>query len=250
MPIKKLLRDPFKRFLFEVGAGYYSRKLATGPEADIRREFVAALALPPADLNSHLQFLDVGCGPGHVARSLAESGYNVTGVDRSHSLLRIARRLASKLASSHRVAFHHSPTDKLPFDDATFHLTYATGVIYWVEHLAETLREIVRVTRPNGVVAFLDPHASMSIANARAYSLRHGLSRRDTRKMLAWATSARFNRRFEETELRLALAEAGLEQIHLERRLDGMVWFTRARIPAPALVSRVRIESLQTQLAS
>ena len=201
--------------------------------------------LPPADLNSHLQFLDVGCGPGHVARSLAESGYNVTGVDRSHSLLRIARRLASKLASSHRVTFHHSPTDKLPFDDATFHLTYATGVIYWVEHLAETLREIVRVTRPNGVVAFLDPHSSMSIANARAYSLRHGLSRRDTRKMVAWATSARFNRRFEETELRRALAEAGLEQIHLERRLDGMVWFTRARIPAPALVSRVRIESLK-----
>src|SRR5580698_3800729 len=142
MAIKKLLRDPFKRFLFEVGAGYYSRKLATGPEADIRREFVAALALPPADLNSHLQFLDVGCGPGHVARSLAESGYNVTGVDRSHSLLRIARRLASRLASPGRIAFHYSSTDRVRCDHASIDVTYASRVIYGVEHLAETLREI------------------------------------------------------------------------------------------------------------
>jgi ubiquinone/menaquinone biosynthesis C-methylase UbiE len=249
MPIKKLLRDPFKRFLFEVGADYYARKLATGPEADIRREFVAALALPPAALNSHLKFLDVGCGPGHVARMLAESGYNVTGVDRSHSLLRIARRLASKLASANRLAFHHSTTERLPFDAAAFDITYATGVIYWVEHLPETLREIVRVTRPNGVVAFLDPHASMSIANARVYSERHSLSRRDTRKMVAWATSARFNRRFEESELRRALADAGLEQVHLERRLDGMVWFTRARTPSAAPLAQTPVEALETQLA-
>ena len=43
MPLKRLLRDPFKRILFELGAGYYARKLATGPEADIRREFVCSL---------------------------------------------------------------------------------------------------------------------------------------------------------------------------------------------------------------
>jgi ubiquinone/menaquinone biosynthesis C-methylase UbiE len=251
MPIKRFLRDPFKRFLFEVGAGYYARKLATGPEADIRREFVASLALPPAHLNSHLQILDVGCGPGHVARSLAESGYNVTGVDRSHSLLRIARRLASRPPLPGRLEFHHSSTDRLPFDNASFDVTYATGVIYWVEHLAETLREIVRVTSPGGVVAFLDPHSSMSIANARAYSERHGLSRRDTRKMTAWATSARFNRRFEESELRRALVAAGLEQIELELRLDGMVWFTRARTPAVAAVAQLPLETaLDTQLAS
>jgi ubiquinone/menaquinone biosynthesis C-methylase UbiE len=252
MPIKKLLRDPFKRFLFEVGAGYYARKLATGPEADIRQEFVASLRLPPAHLNPDLKFLDVGCGPGHVARSLAASGYNVTGVDRCHSLLRIARRLGSRIARPDRLAFHHSTTDKLPFGDATFDVTYATGVIYWVEHLPETLREIVRVTRPNGMVAFLDPHASMSIANAREYSRRRGLSRRDTRKMVAWATSARFNRRFEEVELRRALADAGLEQIHLERRLDGMVWFTRARTPAAATAMQesVAIEPMETVLAS
>ncbi len=250
MPIRDLLRDPFKRFLFEAGAGYYARKLSNGPEADIRREFVQSLELPPADMNAHLKFLDVGCGPGHVARGLAASGYDVTGVDRSRSLLRIARRLARRLAPDRRVAFHHSSTEQLPFPDATFHVTYATGVIYWVEHLADTLREIVRVTRPDGTVAFLDPHASMSIANARAYCVRHALSRRDTRKMIAWATSARFNRRFEEIDLRRALTEAGLVQLELERRLDGMVWFTRARTPTGAASIPSAFAPLESSLVS
>jgi ubiquinone/menaquinone biosynthesis C-methylase UbiE len=230
MPLKKLLRDPFKRILFELGAGYYARKLATGPEADIRRDFVRSLNLPPASPGTEaLRFLDVGCGPGHVARGLAQSGYCVTGVDRSRSLLRIARKLG---ANERNLNFHLSATEKLPFEDASFDYTYATGVIYWVEHLAATLREMVRVTRPSGIVAFLDPHASMSVSNARAYSIQNRMSRRDTRKMVTWATSAQLNRRFEETELRRLLTDAGLVSLTLEQRLGGMVWFGQGIVPA------------------
>jgi ubiquinone/menaquinone biosynthesis C-methylase UbiE len=229
MPFKKLLRDPFKQILFEIGAGYYARKLATGPEAEIRRDFVESLKLPPATDQGTLRMLDVGCGPGHVARGLARSGYHVTGVDRSRSLLRIARRLG---ATDRTLSFHLSGTEKLPFPDASFDYTYATGVIYWVEHIVDTLREMVRVTRPSGTVAFLDPHASMSISNARAYSIQNRMSRRDTRKMITWATSAQLNRRFEETDLRRLLTDAGLVSLTLEQRLGGMVWFGKGIVPA------------------
>jgi hypothetical protein len=35
--ISKVLRDAVKWALFELGAGYYARKLAVGPDADLRR---------------------------------------------------------------------------------------------------------------------------------------------------------------------------------------------------------------------
>lgn len=230
MPFKKFLRDPFKQLLFELGAGYYARKLATGPEADIRHEFLRSLDLPPAShAKPALRFLDVGCGPGHVARQLAQSGYTVTGIDRSRSLLRIAKKLGAKERS---LDFHLSGTDRLPFADASFDFTYATGVIYWVEHLVATLREMVRVTRPSGTVAFLDPHASMSVSNARAYGLRHRMPARDIRKLITWATSAQLNRRFEESDLRRLLTDAGLVSLTLEQRLGGMVWFGKGIVPA------------------
>ncbi|MFZ0583964.1 MAG: class I SAM-dependent methyltransferase [Candidatus Acidiferrales bacterium] len=231
--VRNVLRDPFKQLLFELGAGYYARKIASGPEADIRREFVDSLQLPPSG-NGHgtLRVLDVGCGPGHVARELAQSGHEVTGVDRSRSLLRIAKKLARRESSA--VQFQLSNTDKLPFVDASFDCCYATGVIYWVENIAETLREMVRVTRSAGTVAALDPHASMSVSRVLAHARENRMNARDTRKLLAWATVAQCNRRFEEGHLRRLLTDAGLESLTLEQRLGGMVWFWRGTVPARA----------------
>jgi len=230
MPISKYFRDPFKRLLFEIGAGYYARKLATGPEAEIRREFLRFLDLPRANRDARrVRFLDVGCGPGHVTRALVRGGHDATGVDRSMRLLRIARRIARRQGLDMR--FERSTSDKLPFSDAAFDCALATGVIYWVEYPLATLREMVRVVRPGGVIATLDPHASMSIARVRTYNCEHRLNRRDSRKMTAWATSAEFNRRFEEPDLRQLLTNAGLPSLTLERRMDGMVWFSKCVVP-------------------
>jgi ubiquinone/menaquinone biosynthesis C-methylase UbiE len=231
--ISKSLRDQIKLVLFELGAGYYARKLANGPEADLRREFLESFAFPPVQADNYApRVLDMGCGPGHLARALARRGYRVTGVDRSWRLLRIAKRLAKR--EKVPVQFERAPADNTPFTDAAFDLSFATGVIYWVEQPEATLREMVRVTRPGGTVALLDPHTSMSVPRMRAYASERRLNRRDTRKLMAWALAASFNRRFEEVELRRMLTASGLVDLSFERRLGGMVWFSKGVVASRA----------------
>ncbi len=218
-------RDWLKWLLFELGAGYYARKLATGPEADLRGEFADFLALSPG-----MRVLDVGCGPGHLARLLARRGCRVTGVDRGWRLLRIARELAAREAVP--VAFERAPGERLPFPKGTFDLALATTVIYWVERPAAVLREMVRVTRPGGTVATLDPHATMSLASVRLYCERKGLNPEDRKKLVAWARASEHSMRFEGHDLRALLGGAGLVELHLERRMGGLVWFARGVVPS------------------
>jgi ubiquinone/menaquinone biosynthesis C-methylase UbiE len=219
-----LSHDALKWLLFELGAGYYARKLATGPEADLRREFAEFLS-PPAEA----RVLDVGCGPGHLARWLARRGCRVTGVDRGWRLIRIARRLAAREHLA--VRFERAAGERLPFAAATFDAAIATTVIYWVERPEAVLREMVRVTRPGGVVATLDPHASMSVDSVRTYCASKRLNREDTRKLIAWARASEHSRRFTEQDLRGLLGGVGLRELHPEHRMGGLVWFVRGTVP-------------------
>lgn len=213
-------QDWLKWLAFELGAGYYADKLATGPEADLRCEFADWVGCRPGT-----KVLDVGCGPGHLALLLARRGCHVTGVDRAWRLLCMAHGRAAREGLP--VTFLRASGDQLPLADKAFDYTLATTVIYFVAQPETCLREMTRVTCAGGVVATLDPHASMNIATMRAYCRQKNLSRGDARKLVAWAAAARLNRRFEEPELCRLLDGAGLRELHLERRLGGMVWFAR-----------------------
>ncbi len=93
--------------------------------------------------------IDLGCGPGHVARFLADRGATVEGIDLAPAMIEQARAAFPELAF--RVGDMHA----LPYEDGS-----VAGIVafYAIVHLrsgelADPFREIHRVLAPGGLVA-------------------------------------------------------------------------------------------------
>jgi SAM-dependent methyltransferase len=104
------------------------------------------------------QVLDLACGPGRHAASLARRGARVVGLDLSRTLLSAARE-----AGAERLV--RADMRGLPFRDAAFDavLNLFTSFGYFEEDAehAAVLREVARVLRPGGrfVLDFLNAPA-------------------------------------------------------------------------------------------
>jgi SAM-dependent methyltransferase len=94
--------------------------------------------------------LDVGCGTGAVSFAAAEiPNVRVTGIDPSSAFLRSAQ------GKDHddRVRFQIGDASALHFADTTFDRTLSMLVVNFLPEPAAALREMIRMTLPNGVVA-------------------------------------------------------------------------------------------------
>lgn len=97
--------------------------------------------------------LEVGSGTGQLAELVAGAGYDVVALDRSRGMLSQLRRRLPQLPSV------VASGEALPFADDSFILTYCVAVLHHVadpDAVRDTLREMVRVTRPGGHVLIWD----------------------------------------------------------------------------------------------
>ena len=93
--------------------------------------------------------LDVGCGSGLFFREVTAQSKIVVGIDISHKLLLKAKEQTNGLGN---VLVSQADADHLPFKDAFFDMVFAFTVLQNMPKPAETLRELMRVTKLGGKV--------------------------------------------------------------------------------------------------
>jgi len=89
------------------------------------------------------RILDLGCGTGHLTAQIAESGAQVTGVDRSAEMIAAAREAYPNLK------FEIEDARSLPFREE-FDAVFSNATLHWVREAEEALRSICRALRPGG----------------------------------------------------------------------------------------------------
>ena len=124
--------DGYERFM-----GRWSRRLAP-------------LFVDFAGVATGNDVLDVGCGTGAVTFAAATvPSVRAVGVDPSSEFVRAAQQAGD----GDRVRFQVGDASALPFPDGSFDRTLSMLVLNFVPDAAAAMREMIRVTRPNGVVA-------------------------------------------------------------------------------------------------
>lgn len=96
--------------------------------------------------------LDIGCGNGYVLNMLT-SQYNsmFTGIDPSESIIEEASRRCYKSIKTGQTTLLCQKVNSMSFDDNTFSKAYTINTVYFWEDLNNTMSEIRRVLKPDGL---------------------------------------------------------------------------------------------------
>ena len=118
----------------------------------LNRRAVGAMAAETARLTPvGALALDCACGTGTLALAMAGRARRVWCTDLSQAMLLRAGRRASRLGL-HHLSFALRDVTALPEGDGTLDLSAAGNVLHLLEHPERAVSELLRVTRPGGLV--------------------------------------------------------------------------------------------------
>lgn len=126
------------------------RRAADPKQRAMRDAYLAEVAFP-----HDARVVEIGCGPGPVARALAARPdvAEVVGVDPSPVFLERARELAEELPN---LSFVEGDGRDLPLEDASFDVAVFHTVLCHVPEPEVALTQAMRVLRPGGRLAVFD----------------------------------------------------------------------------------------------
>lgn len=89
--------------------------------------------------------MDVGCGSGRWARSVAPRVGHLMAVDPAGAALAVAKK---SLAGQANVSFHNTDVDNLPAADGSLDFAYSLGVLHHVPDTARAIASVARKLKP------------------------------------------------------------------------------------------------------
>ncbi|MCU0652801.1 MAG: class I SAM-dependent methyltransferase [Candidatus Pacebacteria bacterium] len=101
-------------------------------------------------IKKYMEVLDIGCGTGQTSKIFAERGANVTGVDISEEMLKIA---AAKLGYKKLVQRDITQGLAPVFPEERFDIIIAVGVLEFIEDLGASLANARHLLKPGGLLA-------------------------------------------------------------------------------------------------
>lgn len=99
------------------------------------------------NLTSNSNFLDAGCGGGGACLLAQQRGAKITGIEAAPAMVEFAREQVPG------GEFTVGDIQELPYEDNTFDVVLASSSLQYTEDRLETLRELKRVTKKNGLIA-------------------------------------------------------------------------------------------------
>ena len=132
-------RDTYKEK--DISGIIYQRRQATA------LNYIDGLALPKT---AHV--LEIGCGAGHMTAALVKRGFLVEGIDHAQAMVDLTLENARQKGIANRINVCTGDVHELSYEDQTFDLIIALGVIPWLHDFKKALTEIKRVTKPGGFI--------------------------------------------------------------------------------------------------
>lgn len=105
----------------------------------------------------NLKIIDVACGTGSQSIAFAKKGFEVTGIDLSKDMLKIAK---NKIKPNYNLKFIYTDASSIPFKNSEFDVASISLSLHDMPEKIglKVLIEMKRVTKKNGKILIIDYH--------------------------------------------------------------------------------------------
>lgn len=176
--------------------------------------------------------LEAGCGAGRFVMQLAQRAKWVTGLDAASEMVMRAELLAKDYKLDN-TSFVLGNVIDLPFPRGKFDIVTCLNLLFMFDDTEPAIRELLRVTKPNGQVIVLNPSVDLNPWSAQAFCEKGSLRDFERESFLSWATAAsRYGVR-DTHEFQAQVERDGGTVVESQSLLDGLATACRITVNNP-----------------